>query len=185
MHVSNFLVTFLLLTTNTALYYIQRPFQNTIVSSLSLLKGCGVVFRLNEILLFCAEFPINTWKGWMSSVKTFTEEVRQTSIESRIRRGGELNRARTHKELKFTSQLNCKTALNKTGVINDPLGQTHSSEHCYCLKFNLFWKVGTDGRTDGWHEQKTIITTGHDFGLASWINNKNGLSVWNYIDHKA
>ena len=41
---------------------------------------------------------------------------------------------------------------NKTGVINDPLGQTNnlaSSEHCFRLKFVLFWKVGTDGRTDG------------------------------------
>ena len=24
---------------------------------------------------------------------------------------------------------------NKTGVINDPLGQTYSSEHCFRLKF--------------------------------------------------
>ena len=41
----------------------------------------------------------------------------------------------------------------KTGVINDPLGQTHilaSSEHCFRLKFVLFCKVGTDGRTDEW-----------------------------------
>ena len=41
----------------------------------------------------------------------------------------------------------------KTGVINDPLGQTHnlastlfSLEICFC--FAIFWKVGTDGRTD-------------------------------------
>ena len=40
----------------------------------------------------------------------------------------------------------------KTGVINDPLGQTKSldcSEHCFRFKFVLFWKVGTDIRTDG------------------------------------
>ena len=38
----------------------------------------------------------------------------------------------------------------KTGVINDPLGQTHSltsSEHCFRLKFVLLWKVGTYERT--------------------------------------
>ena len=37
---------------------------------------------------------------------------------------------------------------NKTGVINDPLGQTHSlasSEHCFVLKSGDGW---TDGRTD-------------------------------------
>ena len=40
---------------------------------------------------------------------------------------------------------------DKTGVINDPLGQTHShasSEHRFRFKFVLFWLVGTDGRTD-------------------------------------
>ena len=39
----------------------------------------------------------------------------------------------------------------KTGVINDLLGQTYPqsrqySEHCFRLKFVLFWKVGTNGR---------------------------------------
>ena len=45
----------------------------------------------------------------------------------------------------------------KTDVINDPLGQTHSltsSDPCFRLKFVLFWKVGTDGRTNGRHVQK-------------------------------
>ena len=55
---------------------------------------------------------------------------------------------------------------NNTGVISDPLGQTHShasSEHCFLLFcFVRFWKVGTDGRTK--------IPTGRDFGLAVWIN---------------
>ena len=41
------------------------------------------------------------------------------------------------------------------------------------LKFVLFWKVRTDGRT---YERttcaKTMITTGRDCGSASWINNK-------------
>ena len=61
--------------------------------------------------------------------------------------------------------------MNKTGVINDPLGQTHSldsSEHCSHLKFVLFRKVGMDGRMN---EQcaKTMITTTRDCGSASWI----------------
>ena len=45
---------------------------------------------------------------------------------------------------------------NKSGVINDPLGKTHSlasSEHCFHLKFVLFWKGVTDGRKNG-HVQK-------------------------------
>ena len=39
------------------------------------------------------------------------------------------------------SLLLVKKEKNKTGVINDPLGQTHSlasSEHCFHLKFVLF-----------------------------------------------
>ena len=67
---------------------------------------------------------------------------------------------------------NCKR--NKTGVINDPLCQTHSlasSEHCSRLNFVLFLKVGTDGRM---YERttcaKAMITTGRDCGSASWIN---------------
>ena len=47
-------------------------------------------------------------------------------------------------------------SFNKTGVINDPLGQTHSlasSEHCFrlkCVCFARVWKVDvrTYGRTD-------------------------------------
>ena len=54
-----------------------------------------------------------------------------------------------------------------TGVINDPLGQTHSlasSEHCFhFVLFGLIWKVGMDLRT--------MISTGHDCGLAEWIKN--------------
>ena len=47
-------------------------------------------------------------------------------------------------------------------VSNDILGQTHSlasSEHCFHLKFILFWKVGTDGRTTC---PKAMITAGRD-----------------------
>ena len=40
---------------------------------------------------------------------------------------------------------------NKTGVINDPLGQTHSLAIVFALFcFARFWKVGTDGLTDVW-----------------------------------
>ena len=57
--------------------------------------------------------------------------------------------------------------LYKTGVINDPLGQTHSqasSEHCFLLFY--FSRDGrTDGRTDNMCENN-VIPTGHDFGLA-------------------
>ena len=66
-----------------------------------------------------------------------------------------------------------KIKLYKTGVINDPLGQTHShasSEHCFLL-FCLarFEKWGrTYGRTTC---AETIIPTGRDFGLAEWIKN--------------
>ena len=65
--------------------------------------------------------------------------------------------------------------MNKTGVINDPLGQIHShpsSEHCFLLFcFSKFEKWGhtyvwTDGRTTC---AKAMIPTG-DFGLAEWIN---------------
>ena len=54
----------------------------------------------------------------------------------------------------------------KTGVINDPLGQTHSlvsSDHCF-LFFCFAKKVRTDGRTTC---AKIMIPTG--CGLAEWI----------------
>ena len=56
--------------------------------------------------------------------------------------------------------LDIKDNKDKTGVIYDPLGQTHSltsSEHYFHATFVLFcdiWKVGTDGRTDGQHVWK-------------------------------
>ena len=62
----------------------------------------------------------------------------------------------------------CKNNGNKTGVINDPLGQTHnldSSENCFVLLD--FENRRTDGRTC----VKTIITTGCDCGAAEWFNN--------------
>ena len=63
---------------------------------------------------------------------------------------------------------NCQkqnTIKNKTGVINDPLGQTHShasSEHCFLLScFSRFEKWGwTYGRTTC---AKTMIPTGRDW----------------------
>ena len=61
---------------------------------------------------------------------------------------------------------------HKTGVINDPLGQTHSHSSFLLFCFSRFEKWGrTDGRTDGQQIAKTIISAGRDFGLAEWINN--------------
>ena len=52
-----------------------------------------------------------------------------------------------------------KYITNKTGVTNDPLGQTHSlsgSEHCFHLKF-VFLKWGwTDGSRDGRHVRLAV-----------------------------
>ena len=57
---------------------------------------------------------------------------------------------------------------NKTGVINDPLGQTHSHasrEHC----FSRFQKFGrTDGRTDTMYEAND-----HLLARAWWIKNSS------------
>ena len=64
-----------------------------------------------------------------------------------------------------------KTEKDKTDVINDPLGQTHShasSEHCFLLfNFSRFEKWG---RTDMCDNNNPKIPTGRDFGLAEWIN---------------
>ena len=64
---------------------------------------------------------------------------------------------------------------NKTGgVINDPLGQTHShasSKHCFCWFCFYYSLKSGDGRTDGRTTcAKTIIPTSRDFGLAEWIH---------------
>ena len=59
--------------------------------------------------------------------------------------------------------------MEKTCVINDPLGQTHSlasSDHYFMLF--CFARFEKWGRT---YVQKTMITTGRDFGSAEWINN--------------
>ena len=52
----------------------------------------------------------------------------------------------THKGLLIIKEIDCNATfnrmkLNKTGVINDPLGQTRSlvsSENCFLMKFALF-----------------------------------------------
>ena len=63
--------------------------------------------------------------------------------------------------------------INKTCVINDPLGQTHSlasSDHYFLLFcFDRFEKWGrTNGRTTC---TKIMINTGRDCGSAEWIKN--------------
>ena len=63
---------------------------------------------------------------------------------------------------------------DKTDVINDPLGQTHSlasSEHCFLLFCFARFEKWTDERTTC---AKTMITTGRDCGSAEWIKKK----VW-------
>ena len=69
-----------------------------------------------------------------------------------------------------------ETMKYKTGVINDPLGQTHSlssSKHVFTWNLFYFEKWGcTDVRPT--YERttcaKTVITSGHDCGSAEWIN---------------
>ena len=84
-------------------------------------------------------------------------------------------------KIKVSSLYKLQISLNKTGVINDPLGQTHSnasSEHCFLLFcFSRFEKWG---RTDG-----TMIPTGRDFGLAEWINwpTKPRTKMWSTVSH--
>ena len=79
---------------------------------------------------------------------------------------------------------NSEKGKNKTGVINDPLGQTHSllsSEHWFCLKFVFFarfWKVGKDGRTDGQH---MCENNDHYFGSGEWINNISGIQECSFV----
>ena len=55
---------------------------------------------------------------------------------------------------------------NKTGVINDPFGQTHSLASLFSLEICMVLISG-DGRTTC---TKTMITNGRDCGLAEWIN---------------
>ena len=69
--------------------------------------------------------------------------------------GKEMQEGKT--DFRFFSLKNKK---HKTGVINDPLGQTQSpasGEHCLRLNFVLiagFWKMVRDGRTDEQHVWK-------------------------------
>ena len=58
--------------------------------------------------------------------------------------------------------------LYKTGVINDPLGQTHVTPVAnivFCCFVFLNWKSGDRLATCA----KTMVPTGRDFGLAEWI----------------
>ena len=54
-------------------------------------------------------------------------------------------------------------------AINDPLGQTHSPASSDHLKFVLFWEILTDVHTPF---VEIVITTGRDYGSASWINSR-------------
>ena len=94
---------------------------------------------------------LNGW-AWNSILATYT----------RIRRSGNLIFA-------------TKRIRNKTGVINDPLGQTHSptiSDHYFHLNVVLFFKNLKSPPVPGRTFIKIVITTCRDFGSASWINSK-------------
>ena len=63
----------------------------------------------------------------------------------------------------------CVDKENKTGVINDPFGQTYnlaSNEYCFNWKlfcFARFWKLGKDGQKDGRTTcVNIVITIGRD-----------------------
>ena len=65
-------------------------------------------------------------------------------------------------------------------AINVPLGHTHSPASILAwtyICFVIFWKVRTDGCTDGQTTHaKIVITTCRDYGSASRINNSD--EVW-------
>ena len=70
---------------------------------------------------------------------------------------------------------------DKTSVINDPLGQTHSlasSQHCFYPIFFVL-KSGDGRKTCA----KTMITAGRDCGSASWINKE--LEIKKAISHSS
>ena len=80
----------------------------------------------------------------------------------------------------------CKVSIeskkrnNKTVVINEPLGQTHSLayhvEFAWIFVFQDFEKFGwTDGRTTC---AKTMITTSNDCGSAEWIKNRISRQIY-------
>ena len=73
---------------------------------------------------------------------------------------------------------------NKTCVINDPIGQTHSptnSHHYFHAKFELFYFCdilkSRDVRTEAC--AKIMIPTGRDCLLSEWINIFDQESIWN------
>ena len=71
----------------------------------------------------------------------------------------------------YKSSTKAEIPSYKTGVINDPLGQTHSHANIVfcCLDF-LDLKRG-DGWTDGQHVRKQLSLPAVDCGLAEWIKN--------------
>ena len=76
-----------------------------------------------------------------------------------------------------------KANKHKTGVINDPLSQTHglaSSEHCFRLKFVLFCQIlkNVDGRTDGQHMRKQLSLPAVPVGRPSGSKCIHIRTVW-------
>ena len=94
----------------------------------------------------CTEHNVYVWKYLNELTDKITERI--TSVA----------------EVYFKKQ---KIRDNKKSVIHDPLGQAHSfasSKHWF---YTLFWKVGTDERTDERTTcAKTIIPNGRECGSA-------------------
>ena len=76
-----------------------------------------------------------------STFFTIFQQFKQVAV-SRLKKDEIVKKSKILvKKLLIFSQLQCKTKVNKTGVINDPFGQTHShasSEHCFRFKVVLF-----------------------------------------------
>ena len=105
-------------------------------------KACVYVFMIwrwfsNQVIWHSCQGERNSPKPAISWTSSFSSQI--------------------HKDLKCNFTFYHHTAINKkgskTGVINDPLSQTHcpaSSDHCFHLKIVLFWAIlkSGDGRTD-------------------------------------
>ena len=57
-----------------------------------------------------------------------------------------------HQEFQTENALKSKKSTYKTGVINDPLGQTHSYDHYFHLTFVLLCVILKSERTDNMSE---------------------------------
>ena len=104
---------------------------------------------------FCDESKIMTKKSQILEVETTVAPDEDFNIKTGLSKicTKHIPHKPSRYQVIYTSENDkVRLILYKTGVINDPLCQTHSlasSEHCFCLKFVLFWKVGTGVQTYG------------------------------------